>query len=115
MTTKAKSDSVRKKLSTLAQKLQVPYRNIETVFLIERLVARLVADKKLSHNLIFKGGFVGLKVYGSPRYTIDLDALLVKSNIDSTLELIKQRAEMESDDGTWFRFESQINLTTQGE
>ncbi|NDC23404.1 MAG: hypothetical protein EBZ49_04665 [Proteobacteria bacterium] len=53
MTTKAKSDSVRKKLSTLAQKLQVPYRNIETVFLIERLVARLVADKKLSQNLIF--------------------------------------------------------------
>lgn len=115
MTTKAKSDSVRKKLSNLAQKLKVPYRNVETVFLIERLVARLVADKKLSQNLVFKGGFVGLKVYGSPRYTIDLDALLVKSNIDSTLELVKQRAEMDSDDGTWFRFESQTNLTTQGE
>lgn len=85
------------------------------MFLIERLVARLVADKKLSQNLVFKGGFVGLKVYGSPRYTIDLDALLVKSNIDSTLELVKQRAEMDSDDGTWFRFESQTNLTTQGE
>ncbi len=115
MTTKAKSDSVRKKLSNLAQKLKVPYRNVETVFLIERLVARLVGDKKFSQNLVFKGGFVGLKVYGSPRYTIDLDALLVKSNIDSTLELVKKRAEMETDDGTWFRFESQTNLTTQGE
>jgi predicted nucleotidyltransferase component of viral defense system len=115
MTTKAKSDSVRKKLSKLAQKLKVPYRNVETVFLIERLVARLVADKKLGQHLVFKGGFVGLRVYGSPRYTIDLDALLVKANLDSTLELVKQRAETDSDDGTWFRFESQINLTTQGE
>ncbi len=115
MTTKAKSDSVRKKLSNLAQKLKVPYRNVETVFIIERLVARLVADKKLSQHLVFKGGFVGLRVYDSPRYTIDLDALLVKANIDSTLELAKQRAEIDSDDGTWFRFESQFNLTTQGE
>lgn len=115
MTTKAKSDSVRKKLSNLAQKLNVPYRNVETVFLIERLVARLVVDKKLSQHLVFKGGFVGLRVYGSPRYTIDLDALLIKANIDSTLELVKQRAETDSDDGTWFRFESQTNLNTQGE
>ncbi len=115
MTTKAKSDSVRKKLSNLSQQLKVPYRNVETVFLIERLVARLVADKKLSQHLVFKGGFVGFRVYGSPRYTIDLDALLIRANIDSTLELVKQRAEMDSDDGTWFRFESQINLTTQGE
>ncbi len=59
MTTKAKSDSVRKKLSNLSQQLKVPYRNVETVFLIERLVARLVADKKLSQHLVFKGGFVG--------------------------------------------------------
>lgn len=115
MTTKAKSDSVRKKLSNLSHKLKVPYRNVETVFLIERLVARLVADKSLRQHLVFKGGFVGLRVYNSPRFTIDLDALLVKANIDSTLELVKQRAEMDSDDGTWFRFESQTNLTTQGE
>ncbi|MBL7672496.1 MAG: nucleotidyl transferase AbiEii/AbiGii toxin family protein [Bdellovibrionaceae bacterium] len=115
MTTKAKSDSVRKKLSNLAQKLKVPYRNVETVFLLERLVARIVADKKLSQHLVFKGGFVGLRVYDSPRYTIDLDALLVNANIDATLVLVKQRAEMDSDDGTWFRFENQINLTTQGE
>lgn len=115
MTIKAKSDSVRKKLSNLSQKLKVPYRNVETAFLIERLVARLVADKKLSQHLVFKGGFVGLRVYGSPRYTIDLDALLVKANLDSTLKLVIQRAETDSDDGTWFRFESQIDLTTQGE
>lgn len=115
MTTKSKSDSVRKKLSNLAHKLDVPYRNLETAFLIERLVARLVSDKKLKSNLVFKGGFVGLRVYDSPRYTIDLDALLVKANLDSTLELTKQKAESDIGDSVWFRFESQINLTTQGQ
>jgi predicted nucleotidyltransferase component of viral defense system len=115
MTTKSKSDSVRKKLSNLAHKLDVPYQNLETAFLIERLVVRLVADKKLSKHLVFKGGFVGLRVYGSSRYTIDLDALLVKANIDSTLELAKQKAESDIGDSVWFRFESQTNLATQGQ
>lgn len=115
MTTKAKGEAIRKKISNLAHKLNVPYRNLETVLLIERLVARLVADKKLSQHLVFKGGFVGLKVYGSPRYTIDLDALLVKANLDSSLELTKQKAESDVGDGVWFRFESQVNLTTQGQ
>ncbi|MEI8026078.1 MAG: nucleotidyl transferase AbiEii/AbiGii toxin family protein [Pseudomonadota bacterium] len=115
MTPKSKSDSVRKKLSNLALKLDVPYRNMETAFLIERLMARLVADRKLKAKLVFKGGFVGLRVYDSPRYTIDLDALLVEANIDSTLELTKQRAEADIGDSVWFRFESQISLVTQGQ
>jgi len=114
MTTKSRSNSIRKKLSNLAYKLNVPYRNLETVFLIERLVVRLVADKKLNQNLVFKGGFVGLRVHGSPRYTIDLDALIVKASIEPVLELAKQRAETDSEDGVWFRFESQIALTAQG-
>jgi hypothetical protein len=115
MTIKAKSDSIRKKLSNLAHKLDVPYRNLETVFLIERLVARLVADKKLSQHLVFKGGFVGLRVYGSSRYTIDLDALLVKANLDSILERTRQKAESDAGDSVWFRFEKQERLMTQGE
>ena len=110
-----KTESIRQRLNNLAQSLKLPYRNVETVFLIERLVARLVADETLRGHLIFKGGFVGLKVYDSPRYTIDLDALLVKSNIEDTLARVKQRAELDSGDGTWFRFESQVSLTTQGE
>lgn len=65
MVTKSKSDSVRKKLSNLAHKLNVPYRNLETAFLIERLVARLVADKKLKLILVFKGGFVTRTQCGS--------------------------------------------------
>lgn len=115
MTTKSKGESVRQKLTVLSKKIGVQYKNIETLFMIERLVARLIADKKLASHLVFKGGFVGLKVYESPRYTIDLDALLVKANIDDTLKLVKEKAEADLDDGVWFRFEDQINLTTQGE
>ncbi|MFN7904846.1 MAG: nucleotidyl transferase AbiEii/AbiGii toxin family protein [Pseudobdellovibrionaceae bacterium] len=88
---------------------------MNTVFLIERLVARLISDKSLVKSLVFKGGFVGLKIYASPRYTVDLDALLVKSNIESALKLVKEKAESNLNDGVWFRFESQVDLATQGE
>ncbi len=115
MTTKSKGDSIRQKIIDLSKKLRVNYTNIETAFLIERLVARLISNKSLAKNLVFKGGFVGLKVYESPRYTVDLDALLVKSNIESTLKLVKEKAESNLNDGVWFRFESQVDLATQGE
>lgn len=115
MTTKSKGESVRQKLTLLSKKLGAKYKDIETVFMIERLVARLIADKKLANHLVFKGGFVGLKIYESPRYTIDLDALLIKSNIDETLERVRVQAEVDLIDGVWFRFESQTDLATQGE
>lgn len=94
MTTKIKGESVRAKLKSLSSKMKIQYSHLETVFLIELPVARLIADKKLSHSLVFKGGFVGLKVYQSPRYTIDLDALLVKSNIEQTLDLVKKSSSI---------------------
>ncbi len=115
MTKKAKGESIRQKLSVLSAELGVKYANLETIFLIERLVARLVSNKTLNQRLVFKGGFVGLKVYGSPRYTVDLDALLVKSNIESTLQLVKEKAETDLNDGAWFRFEDQVDLAAQGE
>lgn len=115
MTTKSKGESVRQKLTTLSKKMGVDYKDLETLFMIERLVARLIADKHLASHLVFKGGFVCLKIYESPRYTVDLDALLVKANIDETLERVKKQAEGDLNDGVWFRFESQIDLATQGE
>ncbi|MBK7844185.1 MAG: nucleotidyl transferase AbiEii/AbiGii toxin family protein [Bdellovibrionales bacterium] len=115
MTTKAKGTSIRQKIIDLGKKTDVDPRDLETLFMIERLVARLVTDKKLASRLVFKGGFVGIKIYESPRYTVDLDALLVKADIESTLELVKANAEKDLNDGVWFRFENQINLATQGE
>ena len=115
MTTKAKGTSVRQKLINLSVDLRVPYQNLETAFILERLVARLTADEELHQHLVFKGGFVGLKVYNSSRYTVDVDALVVKANVDSILKRAKACAESNLDDGVWFRFEEQIDLATQGE
>lgn len=115
MSSKAKGTSVTQKLLALKDKAGVPFANIATAFLIERLVARLIADKELRKSLVFKGGFVSMKVYASPRYTIDLDALLLKANIQETLQQTKAAAEVDLDDGVWFKFEEQVDLQTQGE
>jgi hypothetical protein len=42
MTTKSKGESVRQKLTLLSKKMGVQYKNIETLFMIERLLARLM-------------------------------------------------------------------------
>ncbi len=115
MTTKAKGSSVRQKLINLSVEKSVPFQNLETAFILERLVARLTADEELRKHLVFKGGFVGLKVYESSRYTVDVDALVLNANVDSVLEGAKRCAEIDLDDGVWFRIEDQVDLTTQGE
>jgi len=115
VTTKAKGHSVRQKLVNLSNELGIPYQNLETAFMLERLVARLVADEILHTHLVFKGGFVGLRVYDSLRYTVDVDALVVKANVESTLERTREKAGSDLEDGVWFRFEDQIDLATQGE
>lgn len=115
MTTRAKGRSVRQRLINLSLKLGLPYQNIETAFMLERLVARFIADDMLHRHLVFKGGFVGLKVYNSPRYTVDVDAVVVEANVESTLERTREKAGSDLEDGVWFRFEDQVDLATQGE
>jgi hypothetical protein len=115
VTSKSKGSSIRQKLIALSRSLRIPYQNLETSFLIERLVARLTAQAYLSKNLVFKGGFVGLRVYHSSRYTVDLDALIFNSDSQTTLKQARHLAEFDLNDGVWFRFEEQVNLVTQGE
>lgn len=91
MSAKSKGDGIRQKLLDLGKKVGVRHSNLETAFLIERLVVRLVSDRELGKRLVFKGGFVGLRVYHSPRYTVDLDAILVKSNLEDTLKLSRDQ------------------------
>ncbi len=78
--------SIAAKLSKISRTTGINYQNISTTFLLERLLARLVADRKLARSLVFKGGYIGLRVYNSNRYTVDLDALLIKADIPSTLK-----------------------------
>ncbi len=115
MNAKGKALSIATKLSSLAKKKGVTYQSMATSFLIERLLARLVLDKALMKVLVFKGGYVGLRVYNSERYTVDLDALLLKADILGTLVKTISAIETDIDDGTWFAYETQIDLKTQGE
>ena len=63
---------------------------------------------------MFKGGYVGFRIYNSPRYTIDLDALLIESHLQKPLKRIKTAVEKDVGDGVWLRFEHTIDLQTQG-
>ena len=102
MNLKDQARSVTQKLSNLAIKQGSTYQNLATEFLIERLIVRLTSNKKLYSSLIFKGGYVGLRIYESPRYTIDLDALLIKMDLRLSLDLIKIAAETDQNDCVWF-------------
>ena len=55
MTTKAKGTSVRQRLINLSVEIGVPFQNLETAFILERLVARLTADAELHKHLVFRG------------------------------------------------------------
>lgn len=88
---------------------------VMTEFLIERLLARLVADSELAKKLIFKGGFVALKIYESPRYTVDLDAIAQKLDQKELEKLITRNAQKNLNDGVWFHFQETKDLETQGE
>ena len=103
------------KISELSRTAKVPYETMLTTFLIERLLARLISNPRLSKSLVFKGGYVGLRVYSSDRYTVDLDALVLHADIDPILKQTAEAIEGDLNDGAWFLFESEISLQTQGE
>lgn len=107
--------SISKRLSNLAKEQETGYRNIALAFYLERLLARVIADSSLKNKLVFKGGYVGLRVYESHRYTVDLDATLVKANIKPISKKITEAIESDLDDGTWFQLQEERDLLTQGE
>ncbi len=98
MSKEDKKKSISKKLSNLAKTHNVPYRSIMMAFYLERLLVRIIANKELKKFCIFKGGYVGLRVYNSKRYTIDLDTLVFKKDFKSTLTKIIQSVETDLHD-----------------
>jgi len=112
---KTQALSISQKLSNIAQKRNTAYFNILTEFLVERLLARITSDQKIYEKLVFKGGYVGLKVYSSPRYTVDIDAVLQNAKLRPTLDRIIKLAEEDIGDCVWLRSEKEMDLTAQGE
>jgi predicted nucleotidyltransferase component of viral defense system len=107
--------SVSERIKRVAREKGATYAEILTQFLIERAAVRLVSDPVLYTRLVFKGGFVGLRVYASPRFTTDLDAVI--QNIDQYDFRRRAREAMAQDlgDHVWFDLEAEVDLVTQNE
>lgn len=103
------------RLRSLAISKKTPYQQIETSFLLERMVARLVEQKELENKIIFKGGYVGLRVFESPRFTTDLDALIKGAQMAKIVSLAKDAVTADIIDGTWFVYEKRADLQTLGQ
>jgi predicted nucleotidyltransferase component of viral defense system len=79
------------RLQRIASEQGKSYQELLTSFLIERALLRMVSDKFLYNHLVFKGGYVGQRIFETGRFTRDLE------------------------DHTWFEFEDQSNLELQKE
>jgi predicted nucleotidyltransferase component of viral defense system len=84
-------------------------------FLLERAVARLIYERELKEHLCFKGGYAALRVYGSSRFTKDVDALILQISKEDGIKKIRQAMEMDLDDGVWFKYHGQSPIRGQTE
>ena len=113
--TTAHAKSIAARIKRVANERGATYGEVMTEFLIERAAVRLVSIPFIYKHLIFKGGFVGLRVYGSPRFTTDLDAVIHQGNQNEVLKRACEAMVQEVDDHVWFVFEREIDLETQNE
>jgi predicted nucleotidyltransferase component of viral defense system len=111
----SKTRSITDKLANLAKMQGVQYHFVLTTFLIQQLLVRLIRDKHTKRHLVFKGGFVLLRVYESPRYTIDLDASLEGISTRDIMPLVISAVQDGGDAVAWYRFQKTVDLETQGE
>lgn len=107
--------SLRDRLKNIAKTDNKPIASVVTDFLIERIVYRLTSNSTLATHMIFKGGYVGLRCYDSPRYTVDLDAIAHQKDEKIIVALAKKAMEMAAPDLVWFALEKEIDLKTQSE
>lgn len=111
----AQIKSIEAKLLKLAEAQGRSGMEARILFLLERAVARMVLDPELQHNLVFKGGFVSLRVYGSKRFTTDVDAVVRGISSEEAVARIQEAMNTDLADGVWYTFESQQKISAQGE
>jgi predicted nucleotidyltransferase component of viral defense system len=83
-------------------KSSLSYNELRTIIAIERAVARLLTNKTLESNLVFKGGFVLLKTIATTRFTKDLDAVVIGLSQSESCSLIQEALKVNLDDGIWY-------------
>lgn len=111
-----RAHKVRIELAKLAKSRKTySVNDLRVILALERIVARLAADKTLSQHLVYKGGFVLLKVLQSERFTRDLDALGVGIDKNEVRRLVPKALERDLNDGFWFGDIKLKELDEQGE
>jgi predicted nucleotidyltransferase component of viral defense system len=103
------------KINNISHRENAPFDMIMVSFLLERAVARLIYERELKEHLCFKGGYVALRVYGSSRFTKDVDALIMHTNKENAIEKIKLAMNVDLDDGVWFKYHAQSPIKGQTE
>jgi len=112
---KAQIQSIQAKLNSIVKEQGSTLQQVLTLFLLERAAVRLIANTDLQDNLIFKGGYVGVRVYNSPRYTTDLDATIRGMDSKDAVTRIKTAMDVDAGDGVWFKYEGTEEIKTQGD
>ncbi len=115
MTRDAVKESINARLRRIATDKNVAFDRLFINFLIERAAARLMRDVRLYDHLVFKGGYVALRIYQSPRHTVDLDAVIHGLSKEVAVDAAKKTMFEDLGDGVWFQFEKTVDLTTQQE
>lgn len=107
--------SIESKILNVARATGRSSMETRILFLLERATARMLLDQVLQQHLIFKGGYVALRVYKSPRFTSDIDAVIKGFSPEEAVQRIKVSIDKDIGDGAWFTWEGEDSLQTQGE
>jgi len=102
MTVSDKGKEILRALTKLEKTSVLSINELRVVLALERIVARIEAHKVLRDKLIFKGGFVLLKIMGSQRFTRDLDALADDMPRYEVSKLVEDALSVDLDDGLYF-------------
>ena len=110
-----KSRHILRALARLVKESALSINELRVVLALERVVARIEAHKGLRDKLVFKGGFVLLKSFGSQRFTRDLDALAQDIPKQRLLNHMTEALALELNDGLSFGDVAVEDLIDQGQ
>ncbi len=98
-----KAKQITRAMKTLArEESRFNINELRVIVALERAIARLSNSKDLVDHLVFKGGFVLLKSYGSSRFTRDADALAISISKGKLENSVSTALIIDLDDGLWF-------------
>jgi len=99
--------ALKDRIHSIAKEKGIPFNECWKQLLLSRFLARL-SQSNLSTKLIFKGGFLLSYILEIRRETTDLDFLItnISANQEEIINIIKQIASVNTNDGFVFSYES---------